>query len=435
MDRIISSLLLGNSSLLLGNVWLIIGEWMFCLKIRRRKLFPLRALTVPLLMAFPVVVPGGMRCPVFMIGEWFTWIYLFMFALSMAITAFCFVVSVKKVIAFALATYSAQNFSHFLCSVFTFDIGIRPEEPWNTLLQLALTALTYAVFYVVFVRSYDKYNDVDLENNSLVIFTVANLGVVYLLSIFEMYSGQSNLYTHIYGMVACVLLLVVQFGLFRRKKLQESKEVAERLLDLSEKQRRLSEENIDLINRKCHDIKHHLSVMHARLSDDKFSEELEKAVNIYDRMINTGNKTLDIILTEKNLYCSVNGIELSYMLDGDALSFMDDTDVWSLFGNLLDNAIESVSAFEDRADRIITIKVSRKGAIVRIHTDNHCLQPLRFDGGLPVSTKKADGYHGFGMKSIRAIVEKYFGNMKITCEDGMFCLDIIFPRSAGLSVA
>ena len=53
---------------------------------------------------------------------------------------------------------------------------------------------------------------------------------------------------------------------------------------------------------------------------------------------------------------------------------------------------------------------------------------LEFDGGLPRSTKGDALNHGFGMKSVRMLAEKYGGELKVTAEDGIFNTDIIFPR-------
>ena len=48
------------------------------------------------------------------------------------------------------------------------------------------------------------------------------------------------------------------------------------------------------------------------------------------------------------------------------------------------------------------------------------------ESGLPKTTKENKIYHGFGMKSVAIIVEKYRGNLKITAKDGIYKIDIIF---------
>lgn len=64
-----------------------------------------------------------------------------------------------------------------------------------------------------------------------------------------------------------------------------------------------------------------------------------------------------------------------------------------------------------------------------IHIENYCEDELEFRNGLPVSTKGDDNYHGFGMKSIQYVVEKYGGNLVANLEEKIFSVDIIFPVS------
>ena len=62
-----------------------------------------------------------------------------------------------------------------------------------------------------------------------------------------------------------------------------------------------------------------------------------------------------------------------------------------------------------------------------IHIENYCEEELRFQNGLPLSTKGDANYHGFGLKSIWHVVEKYGGNIVVSFENRIFSLDTIFP--------
>ncbi len=55
---------------------------------------------------------------------------------------------------------------------------------------------------------------------------------------------------------------------------------------------------------KCHDMKHQLlslSQKETRVSDETYTRETLDFIKIYDSFFKTGNKYLDLILTEKNL--------------------------------------------------------------------------------------------------------------------------------------
>lgn len=153
---------------------------------------------------------------------------------------------------------------------------------------------------------------------------------------------------------------------------------------------------------------------------------MRNALAIYDNIFQTGNEALDLVLTEKSILCIEYRIKLSTMVDGSMLNFMKTTDVYALFGNLMDNAIESVIKEEDDEKRIISISVKEKNKGAHVHIENYCNEQITFDDGLPVTTKKDKNYHGFGVKSIRYIVDHYHGTMLMRTDKMKFITDIIF---------
>ena len=134
------------------------------------------------------------------------------------------------------------------------------------------------------------------------------------------------------------------------------------------------------------------------------------------------------LLLEKILQCEQNGIKFDCIVDGASLAFMSAPDLYSLFGNALDNAIEAVKKVVDPEKRIISLTVRRKLNMVTIHVENYFAGELDFEGGLPLSTKGDMRYHGFGLRSIRMAAEKYKGNVTVFAKDGVFNLNIIIPQ-------
>ena len=133
---------------------------------------------------------------------------------------------------------------------------------------------------------------------------------------------------------------------------------------------------------------------------------MEHEIKVYETQNKTGNRILDAVLTNKSMVCQKREIELKVIIEGQSLSFMDDMDISALFGNMLDNAIESVSRQKEKEKRLIWLYVSREKQFVRIRTENYCDEKIRFRNGMPVTTKKDKRLHGYGMKSICATVEK-----------------------------
>ena len=150
-------------------------------------------------------------------------------------------------------------------------------------------------------------------------------------------------------------------------------------------------------------------------------------MNIYDATIDTGSQVLDVILTDKSIYCDRNRIRFGCMIDGENLGFISSMDMASLFGNLIDNAIEAVMKLKNPEKAIINLTVRTVGGLVMIHCENYYQPGLTLENGLPATTKADKNYHGFGMKSIRFVVEKYGGAMVLSPEEDVFSVNISIP--------
>ena len=117
---------------------------------------------------------------------------------------------------------------------------------------------------------------------------------------------------------------------------------------------------------------------------------------------------------------------MSYIVDGKALSFMKDSDIYSLFGNAIDNAVEYLLTV-DESKRFIRINIKEIGKNLSIHIENYFEGNVTFKDGLPLTTKSDKNYHGFGMVSMRELVSSYEGDLFVKVKDGLFLLDILIP--------
>ena len=275
-----------------------------------------------------------------------------------------------------------------------------------------------------------------VKNTSVVALSVITVIIVYVLSLYAKHLQWNDVLRGLYAVCCCLLLLLFQFGLFEKGDVEKKNEQIRRMLALECEQHRLSKENIEAINLKCHDLKHQIAALRGMTDDERREAQLrsiEEQVMIYDSFVKTGNAPLDIVLTEKNLLCERYGIRLSCLIDAEGLGFMDDEDIYSLFGNALDNAVESVKKAASERRRLISLNVTVKGWVLVIHLDNYCSEPVTFRDGLPETTKRDKANHGFGMLSIRYIVEKYGGTMHAFLLDDTFHLNIVIPFPSGFT--
>lgn len=208
-------------------------------------------------------------------------------------------------------------------------------------------------------------------------------------------------------------------------------EYLQKLLAMQYDNYRIHEESVRLVNQKYHDLKHQIALLRSEITSGEklqYLDEMEKDIRSYEARNKTGNNVLDTILTARSLQCQRAGIVLTCTADGSVLDFMNAMDISILFGNALDNAIESVSIIPEQEKRLIHLTVSRQKSFVRIHMENCYEGELKMVDGMPVTKKQDTDFHGFGLKSIGTIVDKYGGSMTVRAENGWFELRVLFNR-------
>jgi hypothetical protein len=237
--------------------------------------------------------------------------------------------------------------------------------------------------------------------------------------------------------VFCILILIIQNSAESRQRAEFERDFMQQLWYQQQDQYRVSKENIDLINRKCHDIKYQIAALKSIGSSKEINDQIEEmkhSIMIYDSAVKTGNRVLDTILMEKSLLCEKYHINLTCMADGSILSFINHVDLYSMCGNALDNAIESVMKQPDIEKRVIQMSAFREKEMAVIRIRNYCDEDLQFEDGLPLTTKTdRKGYHGYGIRSIRHVAEQYGGGMNCRINDHSFVMQIMIPVQSGVN--
>lgn len=227
----------------------------------------------------------------------------------------------------------------------------------------------------------------------------------------------------------CIVILYLQNELFKKSDMKQELQLMNLLWKMEQEQYHLTKENIALINQKSHDLKHQIKALRKASKEeyDKYLDEMEDSVRIYEAIVKTGNDVLDTILTEKSLYCKDKEIQVSCVAEGKQMDFVNTIDLYAILGNALDNAIEAVEKFEEREKRQIDVLIYRKQNFLVINIMNPIPERLVYEEELPVTTKGDRKFHGFGLRSIQYLVRKYDGVVNISEEDGCFSLKILMP--------
>lgn len=192
------------------------------------------------------------------------------------------------------------------------------------------------------------------------------------------------------------------------------------------------QDSLDLIQMKYHDLKHQLTGLRAETDEERRKEwidAMEEEVAAFENVNKTGNHVLDTILAAKIFHCRKNHIKITCVADGKLLDFMHVTDICSIFGNALDNAIEHVILIPQEERRLIHLTVSAKKGFVFIKIENYCEETIEKNEQELITTTKSDyRNHGFGLKSIKNAVDRYEGTVDYGVNQNWFELKILLPR-------
>lgn len=207
------------------------------------------------------------------------------------------------------------------------------------------------------------------------------------------------------------------------KKLSDIRDDYDRQKDMAEEIRRIQQQ-VRLLK---HDMKNHTLVILSYLEENKTEEARQYAGEILDKLnrmytyVNVGNSLLSYIINSKLSVAKERGIEIKGEIENLPFSYMDSVDFSSLLNNMLDNAIRGALDSEckklemniasEKGFDVITVKNSIDGSVLE---DNPELE-----------TSKEEPGHGYGMKQMKAVIEKYEGSMDIYEKDGMFVVSVM----------
>lgn len=130
-------------------------------------------------------------------------------------------------------------------------------------------------------------------------------------------------------------------------------------------------------------------------------------------LADTGNPLLDAVLTAKQ--AARPAPPFSLRLPPLHLSQLDPADLAMLLATALDNAVEGCTP-----DGVISVELSQRERLVTLIVSNPTANHPADE--LPRSTKPNPGEHGYGLRSIRRLAEKWNGHASWVCENGVFIL-------------
>lgn len=350
----------------------------------------------------------------------------------------CFKVNIQAAMFLGTAGYAMQHFTYKLIQIVIGSIekGI-PSFVDNNYgiygIYASFVIISLPIFYNMFGKKIHKNETLIIEDSRLLIISIILIICTIILNlIYESFVKVSNLTLFIVGclfdMVCCFLTLFIEFEMLKSKEISEAYIQMKTIWESEKKQLEISKENMDYMKILAHDLKHELNESTLLISKDKV-DELNRRIAAFGNSIKTGNDILDLVIAERTLIVQKENINLSIIADGSVLSNMKQSDCYSLFMNIMDNAIDAVKELP-KDQREISLAVRESMGMILIHEVNPFKGKLNFKDGLPQTTKGDSMYHGLGTKSIKGIVDSYSGDCEISIKDNnIYVLNILLPKN------
>lgn len=347
-------------------------------------------------------------------------------------------VSWRKAMYCADCAYALQHFSYSLEAVWYMYTKGRIYHTHAVALQGAdfskefwiCYLIGYGGAFVLLLRQKKRKATYDISTWQVLLFSTGVLGVTLVLStLVQQYRDEENLHLvlicYLYSMLCCVFIIILEYGVYQGAVLKNEISVIHHLWKKRQEQYITAKENIASINRKCHELKREIFKIQEIESFGMLKsslEELRREIQIYDAVVKTGNEVLDVVLTEKSLYCTAKKITLACVIDGGQLGFMDAVDIYALFEDGLDYAVRQVENLEDEGKRQIAVTVWAKGGLILIQIENYCGETAYLQ-----ELDRQEAGAEYERKSIQYLVGRYGGCMTEHYENAVSIMRISIP--------
>lgn len=295
--------------------------------------------------------------------------------------------------------------------IFLNSIGVYIPIFKNSLFNLILgfiissIVLFFSVFYVT------KISDIrELSDNKTItpLILLPLLTIIILIIITNRnYLNQVPLFC-VVVMIVCFVYNIVMCFSFKDLILSKNIQIENEKLVNKELHYQLLEEKFENSKKFVHDFKKHINILSELDSMNEhekvrsYLNELSNEIKKEESFVMTGNQLVDLILHSKQKEIEQNKIEIKCEVKIKTVEPVNYLDFNIILSNILDNAIESCVLAQGH---FIKIKLDQKDNLIILKVVNPC---LKINDKLKTIKENAE-YHGYGIKNIKKVTEKYNG--------------------------
>ncbi len=314
----------------------------------------------------------------------------------------------------------------------TFGTDMGRNLSFERIIALSLGRILLFVLYFVITKI--KKIDITKYKKRILVLLIAEILGVYTYQ--AVYAGGSitDLAKPYFQYLTIVVLITILFCVYTiyRNAMEESKIIKLRIHMLEENYTHLKR-YFDESRTLFHDYKAHITLLRRYLIEgdvgkaQDYINRISKPIQNLENQVNTGNETLNLLINYKLAEVKGKGIDFEYdisPLNCKALE-MEDSDLFVILYNLLDNSIEACEKVID-SERWIQLSIQNINNMLMISIKNSIQIQPKYEKGMLVTDKNDKMFHGIGMSSAKKLVDKYGGRFDYTNNSKTFEVSITF---------
>lgn len=307
--------------------------------------------------------------------------------------------------------------------------------------DMKLYAMMSKIIFWICVRilsflSKGKVEVTDKNFYALILTIAAGINIIWVILLLKISerSVDGDIRSGILLLVFVILFLdIIVFKLYilyqEHKRTEQKKIEYEHQLEIYDEQMNKKRKDMEEVRRTKHDIKNNMIYLQELLRLNP--QEAEKYLREYmgdvmegkDEISKSGNFPVDALLNYKNSIAKKKNVKIRLEQSIPITLPYKSSDICSILGNLLDNAIEAAENSENKEIDVRIVYVKNK---LKITVKNYYTGKIKKDtNGNFISTKGDTKNHGIGLKSVIQTVNSYDGYIEVLTEHSVFQVDIL----------
>ena len=294
--------------------------------------------------------------------------------------------------------------------------------------------ITLTIILFLFIRLFSIKNT--FRWIDLIIYLVSPLMTVFVLYTFMLIGLRLDV-TAFHGHIIISVLGLATINIFsllvfihstQREQLKHELDLLKQQIELEQKNYTELGNLYHKISSMRHDFKEQLIILKQLIADGELNtvknhiDNVEHSLHHSGDIIHTSNRMVDYIFNSK----ITSNPDITFIITGECVKIdrIDELDLASLFGNMLENAIE---ATKQSGGTMIEVKFSIQGDYQNIICKNPLKESVIENNPQLETTKKEKDIHGYGVKSMKNIVKTSGGLIDFYEENSCFCVHIALP--------